>query len=219
MILTLDENSSNSFVAGLYETVTLKRTFKAGWNTLCLPFAINDVEGFLGEGAKAYALEDYVEGELFFTRKTSLDAGKPYVVYVPTAITEDIVQTNVNIRVGIEDSWYDYDNDNGYGSVGFRGTYNPIAAGEWEPNGVIYGLTSDGYIRKAGAEASIKAFRAYFDIDNIVWIKGFRFDDMEDAIVSPFGETEEGAIYNLAGQRQSKMQKGINIINGKKILK
>lgn len=29
----------------------------------------------------------------------------------------------------------------------------------------------------------------------------------------------EGAIYNLAGQRLSKMQKGINIINGKKVLK
>ncbi|MBO7136932.1 MAG: hypothetical protein J6V92_00500, partial [Bacteroidaceae bacterium] len=27
------------------------------------------------------------------------------------------------------------------------------------------------------------------------------------------------AIYNLAGQRLSKMQKGINIVNGKKILK
>ncbi len=30
-------------------------------------------------------------------------------------------------------------------------------------------------------------------------------------------KTEEGAIYNLAGQRLSKMQKGINIVGGKKI--
>ena len=27
------------------------------------------------------------------------------------------------------------------------------------------------------------------------------------------------SIYNLAGQRMNKMQKGVNIINGKKILK
>ena len=43
----------------------------------------------------------------------------------------------------------------------------------------------------------------------------------EDAtsIVSPIGETEEGAtIYNLAGQRLSKKQKGINIVNRKKVL-
>jgi hypothetical protein len=30
---------------------------------------------------------------------------------------------------------------------------------------------------------------------------------------------QEGQLYNLAGQRISKMQKGINIVNGKKILK
>ena len=37
--------------------------------------------------------------------------------------------------------------------------------------------------------------------------------------VSPLGETEEGAaIYNLAGQRVNKMQKGSNIVNGRKVL-
>ena len=37
--------------------------------------------------------------------------------------------------------------------------------------------------------------------------------------VSPLGETEEGAaIYNLAGQRLNKPQKGINITNGRKVL-
>ena len=36
--------------------------------------------------------------------------------------------------------------------------------------------------------------------------------------VSPLEETEEGAIYNLAGQRLSKMQKGINIVGGQKVL-
>ena len=37
--------------------------------------------------------------------------------------------------------------------------------------------------------------------------------------VSPLGETEEGAaIYNLAGQRLSKTQKGVNIVGGRKVL-
>ena len=37
--------------------------------------------------------------------------------------------------------------------------------------------------------------------------------------VSPLGGTEEGAfIYNLAGQRLSKTQRGINIVGGKKVL-
>ena len=41
-----------------------------------------------------------------------------------------------------------------------------------------------------------------------------------DGIVSPRSDDEEaGVIYNLAGQRIMKMQKGINIIDGKKVLK
>ena len=32
-------------------------------------------------------------------------------------------------------------------------------------------------------------------------------------------KNEESSIYNLAGQRIQKMQKGINIVNGKKVLK
>jgi hypothetical protein len=31
-------------------------------------------------------------------------------------------------------------------------------------------------------------------------------------------KTTEDAIYNIAGQRLNKVQKGINIINGKKVL-
>ncbi len=39
------------------------------------------------------------------------------------------------------------------------------------------------------------------------------------AIVSPLEEKEEQTIFNLSGQRIGKMQKGINIVNGRKILK
>ncbi|MBP5630415.1 MAG: hypothetical protein J6W97_02525, partial [Bacteroidaceae bacterium] len=40
-----------------------------------------------------------------------------------------------------------------------------------------------------------------------------------DAISMPTSVEGEGFIYNLAGQRLSKMQKGINIVGGKKVLK
>ena len=39
-----------------------------------------------------------------------------------------------------------------------------------------------------------------------------------DGMASPFREPEDEAIYNLAGQRLSKMQKGINIVGDKKFL-
>ena len=46
------------------------------------------------------------------------------------------------------------------------------------------------------------------------------FGDEETAIegVKANNSDNEGAIYNMAGQRVSKLQKGINIVNGKKIV-
>ena len=57
------------------------------------------------------------------------------------------------------------------------------------------------------------------------WLYGFDENFDEESFltgitkVSPIGETEEGAyIFNLAGQRLSKAQRGINIVGGKKVL-
>lgn len=50
-------------------------------------------------------------------------------------------------------------------------------------------------------------------------IKSFSFGDMVDGIKAvETDETESKVIYNLAGQRVSKMQKGIYVVNGKKVL-
>ena len=48
-----------------------------------------------------------------------------------------------------------------------------------------------------------------------------RFRDNADGIEETFSDSllKSENIYNLAGQRLSKMQKGINIVNGKKVLK
>ena len=48
---------------------------------------------------------------------------------------------------------------------------------------------------------------------------GFEEDDATGISLTPALSSREGEIFNLAGQRVSKAQKGINIINGKKILK
>jgi hypothetical protein len=214
----LDETSSDDVVAGTYDYVTLKRTFAAGWNTVCLPFTINDVEGFFGTGAKAYTFNSYVNGELNFSTTSELTASYPYIIYVPTAITEDIELTDITVASADASPWYTSKN-----GAYLRGTYAPIAAGNWTKSAetdVIYGLITDGHIVKAGAGASIKGFRAYFDIPSGSSVKALRFEDIEDAISLIQTDVEENeAIYNVAGQRVQKMQKGINIINGKKILK
>ena len=90
----------------------------------------------------------------------------------------------------------------------------------------IYGLAGNTF--KKNSAGSIKANKAYIPADYITVsgnsVKPFTFIFEEDdatAIEMVNGQSSmvNGPIYNLAGQRISKMQKGINIVNGKKVLK
>ena len=76
------------------------------------------------------------------------------------------------------------------------------------------------YIGTNLAKGKAYLFVADENPENLVKALFFDFDDNQDAITSTFGETDEVTfIYNLAGQKLNKMQKGINIVNGKKVLK
>ncbi len=73
---------------------------------------------------------------------------------------------------------------------------------------------------KATPGTTIPAFKAFLYIQN--GVKGFYGFDDDDA--TGINEelrmkNEESSIYNLAGQRIQKMQRGINIVGGKKVLK
>ena len=77
------------------------------------------------------------------------------------------------------------------------------AVATWEGDWYEVTLTN-----QASAQARIKTIAVtYIDTSKV------------DAISTPTSVDGETAIYNLAGQRLSKMQKGINIARGKKILK
>ena len=101
-----------------------------------------------------------------------------------------------------------------------KGTLEDIdAAGKYvlaQPEGEPVGF----YLAETG---TIKAGKAY--LESASGVKAFYFNgDSATGIENVNSALDanrnfDGAIYNLAGQRISKMQKGINIINGKKILK
>ena len=78
-------------------------------------------------------------------------------------------------------------------------------------NGVGFYLVGEGVTIPAGkaylqVAAPVKAFY------------GFGLDD-DPTGISTAAEDEAEPVYNLAGQRFSKMQKGVNIVEGKKIIK
>ncbi len=68
------------------------------------------------------------------------------------------------------------------------------------------------------AEGTIPAGKAYFQSTSGVKAFFFDGDDATGINEELIMKNEESSIYNLAGQRIQKMQKGINIINGKKVL-
>ena len=75
---------------------------------------------------------------------------------------------------------------------------------------------------QANAGSTIPAGKAYLIYTGSSTVKGFTFAFEDDATgIESLNtqNTQNTQIYNLAGQRISKMQRGINIVGGKKILK
>ena len=93
----------------------------------------------------------------------------------------------------------------------------------------IYALAKKGNPAEVGfypvsSSVKIPAGRVYLEYTAPTPVKGFYGFEEDDATGISLMEDgrskmEDGAIYNVAGQRINKMQKGINIVNGKKVLK
>ncbi|MBQ9175972.1 MAG: hypothetical protein IJ139_03795, partial [Bacteroidaceae bacterium] len=116
---------------------------------------------------------------------------------------------------------------------GLYGTYAAIAANTWDTYiaaGEDLYLMTTSKVQAADKEtSSLAANRAYIAMSEVsVYtgseVKGIRlgFDGTEEATaiteLTEKTETTEGVIYNLQGQRMNSLQRGINIVNGKKVL-
>ena len=110
----------------------------------------------------------------------------------------------------------------------------PAITGENDLLGTVVALTATGseyVLANVGGVAglyqaltgtAIPAGKAYVIYEGSSEVKGFafNFDDGATAIQAiDNGQQAAGVIYNLAGQRLQKVQKGINIIGNKKVLK
>lgn len=88
-----------------------------------------------------------------------------------------------------------------------------------EADGTMYVLAKlDGKAGFYKAEGTIAAGKAYYQSTS--GVKAFYFESGDATGISDVNVNlnEDNAIYNIAGQRLQKMQKGINIVNGKKVL-
>lgn len=89
---------------------------------------------------------------------------------------------------------------------------------------IEYDLTEDTwffiYPSSVSAPTSVRVRRASAETDGALKVFSIQIVPTEviDAIDSPIAELEDGAVYNLSGQRISRPAKGLYIVGGKKIL-
>ena len=214
-VYTLSENSSDDVEAVNNETVMLQRTFAAGWNTICLPFAVADntaIETLFGAGAKVFNFKKFANSMIEFEAVTSMTAATPYLIYVPAAITvpirvNDVTITGVNTTAGTV--WNN--------SITFQGSYAPVAAGNLTD---MYGVTTTNKLAKGNASTTMKGFRAYFK-GSLAGARIYTFDDATGIshvyqAAEVFGDDDR--VYNMNGQHVENAKKGVYIVNGRKVV-
>lgn len=120
-----EQEGEGDIPAGTYESVTINRTFKQGWNAICLPFSVTESKmrtAFSSNGnAEDYELVTYsgcTKGEIpttkegltaYFFRHAYQDiiAGFPYMIYIPSTNAaayknQSITFSNITIEDNVE---------------------------------------------------------------------------------------------------------------------
>lgn len=216
----LSETATEAPAANDYADVTVDRNYGVGWNSLVLPFDVTAEEieslglsvieytGTTSEGANSYIVQ--------FTPATSIKANVP-VLFKATAAGNFSDIAFLGKKVAPSTTLEAASSDPAFTLTGLytAATASTIQAGD-------YICTSAGIMKATGGNA-LKAFRAYFrqkpEVSSEARLR-FVVDGEEvtgiDAV--QMREALEGPVYNLQGQKLNHLQKGINIVNGKKIL-
>ena len=205
--VTMD--GSAAITATGLNNVKVARSFKQGWNTLALPFAITTDE--LGTGVKAQEFSGVTaDGSgLNFTAVTSLEANKPYLVYFPTATdVAEYFGTNISAvdETGVT-----------YGAYTFKPNFSNPSLSMVGNYGVV---TADGVskIMKGGAGSTLQTIRAYFTGNGAETARIY-FDGETTGIDNITNAPANGKIYNLQGVEVSgKLPAGVYVKNGEKVI-
>lgn len=205
------------------------------WNTLCLPFDINDFNGTPLDGATVMELDTegtygghqtgLEGGTLYLNFKTvnSIEAGKPYIVkwVTPASDLKNPVFYGVSITEAVP-------TDVTFNGGKFCGTYAPTGIYNDEHTKYYLGAENKLYYPSA-VGYKIKSFRAYFDFgadEQFAGIRAFtlNFDEGETTNIIATEDVEsrmrDGVWYTLDGRRLSgkPMARGIYVNNGRKVV-
>ena len=206
-----------NFTVSLAKTLPLNAVGDKSYATLYLPFDVTTTGA-----TKAYYIEtvssDYAHLTATGNEGTEIPANTAVVLVNEDAETSTILNMASGLTSVVSES-----------SNLLKGTLVPMsldlsdetpnyALGQKDSKIGFYKFAKDGK-----TSITLGANKAYLEVPASGGVKGFAFD-FDDA--TGIDEVQGAAIYkqgstivNLAGQRLSKPIKGINIINGKKVLK
>lgn len=228
-VVTLDEKLESYSTPSIGTTgsaeVHLTRTFSANsWNSLCVPFAISDdeVKTQFGNGAKVAEFTGATATTLEFSSCTGIEAGKPYLVYIPEGAT----QTKFTFKGVTAFASQPIDVEQ-QGSTNEKTTFHGYFYKSTAPKGsyvlrknLVYHLVSD---------MDIKGFRAVL-IDGTATQRVFTQWSL-DGTTTGIGNIDANVIqrynvYNTNGQMVrhaatslDDLPHGVYIVNGKKVIK
>ncbi len=207
-----EDGTTPKYAAGTYPTVALDRTFSTtNRSTMVLPFAMTSDETSAAF-SEVYELTD-VDGEsIKFTSASSITAGTPYLVKAKSS-SLSVSNKTVNPATKVTNT----EVSDASSTVTFVGLFEPTTLTSSNSNAYV---VSSNTLYNVTSNVSMAAYRGYFTVDAVGGVKNFVLDFGDETAIKTVEATqnEKAVIYNLAGQRMSKLQRGVNIVNGKKVL-
>lgn len=182
-------------------SATLAVNSAAQYGTFCAPFDVT-----IPAGVQAYTIGGIAEnGKLTLVeQQNTILAHTPVIVYSESTSGINEVQFGVATS-GTATSAY------------LKGVYTDTTApvGSYvlqNQNGRV------GFYHVEGTQPWVRANRAYLTVPASANVKAFYMDDATAIQTVEELLSGKAEIYDLAGRRQQKLQKGINIVGGKKVL-
>lgn len=219
VVYLFDDNTDNTVGKVDDAKVALTRTLVGDkWNTFCVPFGIseNDVKTVMNN-AELREFGSMNGTTMNFTPATSITAGKAYLVK-PTADVVNPAFEGVSIIATAPTT------TDGYNGYKFQGTYSKKTLAT---DGTNLFLGADMKFYVPAAETNVmKGLRAYFVVpaDPSASKMDINIDgELTNICNIENGVLTNGKVYNLNGQyignSLNNLQKGIYIVNGRKLMK
>ncbi len=215
--LTLNGTDTEAPAEQYAGTVTTDRTLLAGLNTIVLPFETTKEEIGAATVLAYTGTTTETNGTitLNFSEVETLSANVPYAVMMAADAASYLAFENKEVvpaeNLVVEDA-----------NFNFVGTYTNLAKGNTTVVDGDFIAGEDAFVKAKGGNR-IAAYRAYMKKVSAAADSAKIAFNFNGTVVTGIEAVEilnnlTDGIYNLSGQKLQKVQKGINIVNGKKVL-